>query len=69
MGHKKLYRSKTDKVFAGICGGLGKYLNMDATVIRIIWMLVVVFTGFVPGVLIYIIGVFIIPEEGLPPTV
>lgn len=58
---KKLYRSKTDKMFAGICGGLAEYFSVDATLIRLVWLLVVIFTGFVPGVLVYILALFIIP--------
>lgn len=60
---KKLYRSRTNRVFAGICGGLGTYLGADPTVIRLVWALIVVFTGLVPGALVYIIGIFLIPEE------
>lgn len=58
---KKLYRSATDKIIAGVCGGLAEYLEMDSTVLRLVWVLIVVFTGFVPGVLVYIIAAFIMP--------
>ena len=58
---KKLYRSKTDKKIAGVCGGLAKYLNMDATVIRLITVLVCLFAG--AGLLAYLIAALIIPEE------
>lgn len=61
---KRLYRSKTNKVFAGVCGGFGEYLNIDPVVLRVIWLLVVIFTGFFPGVFAYIIAIFIIPEHG-----
>jgi phage shock protein C len=60
---KKLFRSKTNKVFAGVCGGLAEYTNTDPTVLRLIWTLVVIFTGFVPGLLVYLIAVIIIPEN------
>jgi phage shock protein C len=63
METKKLYRSKTNRIFAGICGGLGEYMNMDPVLIRLIWLLIVVFTGLFPGVLVYIIAIFIIPEK------
>ncbi len=63
METKKLYRSKTNRIFAGICGGLGEYMNIDPVLIRLIWLLVVVFTGIFPGVLVYIIAIFIIPEK------
>lgn len=64
--NKRLYRSSTNKVFAGICGGLGEYLEMDPVILRLIWLLIVVFTGFVPGVIVYIIAIFIIPNEIAP---
>ncbi len=63
METKKLYRSKTNKVFAGICGGLGEYMNIDPVLIRIMWLSIVVLTGIFPGVLVYVIAIFIIPEK------
>lgn len=60
---KKLSRSKTNKVLAGVCGGLGEYWDIDATIIRLGWVLLVVATGFVPGVLGYIIAIFLIPSK------
>lgn len=59
---KKLYRDPNNKVFAGICGGLGDYFKMDPVLIRVIWIIVVLATGVFPGVIVYIIGIFIIPE-------
>lgn len=63
MSHKHLYKSNTNKVFAGICGGLGEYFDIDPVLLRLIWVLVVIFTGVVPGLLAYIIAVFIVPEH------
>lgn len=63
METKRLYRSKTNKVFAGICGGLGEYANVDPVLIRLVWLLIVIFTGFVPGILTYIIAYFIVPAH------
>jgi phage shock protein C len=60
---KKLYRSTTNKIISGICGGIAEYINVDASVIRLIWTLVVVFTGIVPGILVYVIALFIIPSH------
>ena len=57
---KKLYRSVNDKKIAGVCGGLAKYLNIDPTVIRVIWALIAVGGA---GILAYIICALIIPEE------
>jgi phage shock protein C len=60
---KKLYRSKTSRVFAGVCGGLGDYFGVDPVVIRVFLMLLVILSGFMPGVLAYIIAAFLIPLE------
>ncbi|HOI59803.1 MAG TPA: PspC domain-containing protein [Candidatus Pacearchaeota archaeon] len=60
---KKLYKNKENKIFCGIIGGLGDYLNIDPTILRLIWLLVIVFTGFFPGLFIYIIACFIIPDK------
>ena len=58
---KKLYRSRTDQKIAGVCSGLAKYLNIDPTIVRLIWCLVIFFAG--AGVLAYIACALIIPEE------
>lgn len=58
---KKLYRSNADKKIAGVCGGLAKYLGIDVTVIRLIWVIVVLFGG--AGLLAYLICALLIPEE------
>lgn len=58
---KRLYRSNKNKMFAGVCGGLGEYFDIDATLLRLAWMFFVVFTGFFPGILVYIIAALIIP--------
>lgn len=63
MEQKRLYRSRTNKVFAGICGGVGEYFNVDPVAIRLAWVVVVMVTGFFPGALAYIIAIYIIPEK------
>ena len=63
MAPKRLYRSSKNKVFAGICGGLGEYADVDPVILRLFWLLVVVFTGFIPGVFAYIVAIFIIPKK------
>ena len=59
----RLYRSSTDKVLAGVCGGLGDYFNIDPTIIRIIYVLLTVFSAAFPGVVAYIIMALIIPRQ------
>jgi phage shock protein PspC (stress-responsive transcriptional regulator) len=59
---KKLLRSKNNKVIAGVCAGLGEYFGVDPTVIRLLWVIITLFS-FGAGVLAYIIAWIIIPEE------
>lgn len=63
METKKLFRSRENKVFAGICGGLGEYMNVDPVFLRLLWLLVVIFSGIVPGVVAYILAIFVIPKK------
>ena len=58
---RKLYRSSTDRILAGVCGGLGKYFDIDPVIIRLLWLLFVFAMGF--GILIYILAAIIIPLE------
>ena len=58
---KKLYRSKTDKKLAGVCGGLSKYLNIDSTIIRLVWLACCLLLG--SGLLLYAIAWIVMPEE------
>lgn len=58
---KKLYKSKTDKKLCGVCGGLAKYFDMDPTIIRVLWVLCILFGG--SGVVAYIVCAILFPEE------
>lgn len=58
---RKLYRSKTDRVFAGVCGGIAEYFHIDSTIVRLIWAVLSFFAG--SGIILYIIAAFIIPNE------
>jgi phage shock protein C len=62
---KELKRSRTNAVIAGVCGGIGEYLEIDPNVIRLIWVVVTVFTVGV-GVIAYLLAWLIVPEEALP---
>ncbi|MDP2362701.1 MAG: PspC domain-containing protein [Ignavibacteria bacterium] len=59
--YKKLYRSITDKMLAGVCGGLAEYFSIDPVIVRLIFVLAVIFGG--SGILAYIILWIIIPEK------
>ena len=58
---KRLYRSKKERIIAGVCGGLGEYFGIDPTIVRIIWVLLGLMGG--SGIIAYIIAWIIIPEE------
>ena len=57
---KKLYRNPNNKMLAGVCSGLAEYINIDPTIIRVIWALVGL-TG--TGIIAYLICALIIPEK------
>jgi phage shock protein PspC (stress-responsive transcriptional regulator) len=59
MTDKKLMRSRTDKMIGGVCGGLARYLQIDSTVVRVIFALALFFGG--SGGLLYLILWFVMP--------
>ena len=64
---KKLYKSATNKTLCGVIGGIAAHLGVDATILRVAYLALVVFTGFVPGIIVYIGAYLLIPDE--PTTV
>jgi phage shock protein C len=58
---KRLYRSRTDKKIAGICGGLAQYFDIDPVIVRLCWLLFVLLGG--SGIILYIIAWIVIPLE------
>ena len=60
---KQLYRSKTNKRLAGVCGGLATYFELDATLLRLVVVVITVLSGLFPGLLIYLLAALIMPEE------
>lgn len=59
---KTLRRSKRDRIIAGVCGGMGEYLSIDANVIRLIVAVLTLFGG--AGAYLYAMGWLVLPEEG-----
>ncbi len=59
---RKLYRSRTDRKLLGVLGGAAKFFNIDATILRIIYVLLSIFVIGCP-IIIYLIAALIIPEE------
>jgi len=69
---KRLYRSRREKMIAGVCGGIAEYLNIDPSIVRLIWVLLTLLGG--SGILLYVVAWFIIPlnpyhiiSENAPP--
>ena len=61
INNKKLYRSRRNRIFLGICGGIGEYFGIDPTVVRVLWAVVSLLWGF--GILLYIACMIIIPRK------
>jgi phage shock protein C len=61
MNAQRLYRSRTNKVFGGVCGGFAEYFDVDPVILRVLWVLLVIFGG--TGILLYIAALIIIPKK------
>ena len=59
---KKMERPRNGRMLAGVCAAIANYVNMDVTVVRIIYVLLTFFTAFC-GVIVYFIMMLLIPEE------
>lgn len=59
---KKLFRSANNRILAGVCGGVGEYLDIDPTVVRVVYVLLSLLTAFA-GLLVYIVLWLIIPAR------
>lgn len=59
---RKLVRSRTNRMLCGVCGGVGEYLNVDPTIVRLIWLLCSM-ASCGTGLLVYIIAAIVMPEE------
>jgi phage shock protein PspC (stress-responsive transcriptional regulator) len=60
---RRLTRSSRDKMIAGVCGGLGQYLGVDTTLIRVAVAVATFFSAIFPGVVLYVILAFVIPSD------
>jgi len=60
---KRLYRSKKNRVIAGILGGVGEYFGIDPVLIRLSFVALTIFTGIIPGVIFYLVALLIVPER------
>lgn len=62
MVKKRLYRSRKERMIAGVCGGIAEYLDADPTIIRLLWAIGTLFSMGI-GILAYLIAWIIIPEK------
>ena len=60
---KKLYRSDTNKILAGIIGGIGEYFDIDPTILRLGYVLLAIATGIAPALIAYAIAVIVVPKK------
>jgi phage shock protein C len=60
-GSKKLYKSRTERMIDGVCGGIAEYFGIDPTLVRVTWVLLTIFGG--SGILLYIAGMIIMPTR------
>lgn len=61
---KRLYRSRENRMIGGVAGGIGNFLEVDPTVVRVLWLFSLVL-GVVPSALVYAACCFLIPDEPL----
>ena len=54
-----LHLSSTNRMFAGVCGGLAEYFGMNASLLRMLWAVVTLATGVLPGIAVYVLAAFI----------
>ena len=59
--NKRLYKSKDNKIIAGVMGGLGEYFDIDPVLFRVLYMAFSVFTGIIPGIIAYFLMAIVMP--------
>jgi phage shock protein C len=65
---KRLTRSAKYKMIAGVCGGLAEYFELDPTVVRVAYVLLSIISVAFPGILAYIVLMFVMPPPDSPPA-
>lgn len=59
----RLYRSATDRVFSGLCGGMADHFDLDPALVRLGWVVLDILTGIFPLLVVYIVVAIVVPEE------
>lgn len=67
MSSRPLRRSQSNRMIAGVLGGTAQYFGWDATVLRVVYVVVSILLVAFPGILIYLLAWLLIPLEGEPP--
>lgn len=65
---RRLYRSSTNRVFSGVCGGIAEYWGGDATMVRLATAFLGLITGIFPMLILYIVAAIVLPERGVDPS-
>jgi phage shock protein C len=60
---KRLVRPRTNRKIAGVCAGLAEYFDLDVTLVRVLWILVTIFSAIIFGIVGYIVAWIVMPEE------
>ncbi len=60
---KKLYKSSTDKKISGVCAGIAEYFDIDPTLVRVLYVVLSLFTTAFPGLILYIVLALVMPEN------
>jgi len=66
LRERRIFRSREHRTLAGICGGLGEYLEVDPVFVRLLWVIGTCVTGIVPGLLAYVVGWLVVPDRPAP---
>ncbi|MEW6697902.1 MAG: PspC domain-containing protein [Bacillota bacterium] len=60
---KRLVRSRSQRMIAGVCGGIAEYFDIDPTAVRVLYVILSVLSAAFPGLIIYLILVFVMPSD------
>ncbi len=60
---KRMHRSRNDKKLLGVLGGVANYTGLDPSLVRVVYLIVTILTGFVPGIFLYLVMALVVPRE------
>jgi len=63
IARKRLVRPRQGRKIAGVCAGLAEYFDLDTTLVRVLWLVVTLFSALVPGLIAYCVAWIVMPEE------